>query len=147
MPEPCLRLAEPGALDGTVSHGSYLEDHLEPTELGTRCKPRLRRTAQAPGLLGTHSLKGMSVARTRTRLHFTEDQAAAAPGDDVQLIPTRTCIRREDAVAAQPVMAAYAPLGVTPELARRPRAAHCRPGRSSTEPGTSGGGSRRGLSF
>ena len=91
---------------------------------------------EPPGLLGADRLERVAETLSRARLHLDEDQPAAAPDDDVELVPSGAGVRREHAVAAQEVVQPNSLLGFSSRLPR----AHVRSSGPRRNDGGSGSG-------
>jgi hypothetical protein len=103
---------EPPSLDG-----DDLEAAIERPTLGMSRKPCLGRSTQAPAFLRRHHLERMAVVVVRLALDLAEDDAAAAPDDQVELVAAGPDVGVEDAVAAQAIVtrgAAFEPIAGAP---------------------------------
>ena len=120
----------------------------QPSASRVRGEPRLGRLPQAAHLLRRDHLERIAPLRAAFRLHLAEDDRPAAAQHEVELVAADPDVRRQHAVAAEPVVPQRAPLGARPDRARtrRPRRAGLRLllHSGSRAPGTSGGGCRTG---
>ena len=91
---------------------------MEPGQIGPEGQPGLRGAANPTGLLRVDRLEGIAVAGAASRLHLTDDDRSATTYDEVELVAARARVRGENAVAAEPIVTADAPLGLRPEPLR-----------------------------
>src|SRR5262245_18605253 len=117
-------LAEGNALESFAPDADDLEGNLEVEESRVAREPDLGGAAKAAFLLGPDRLAGIPVTIPAPGLDLAENQPASAPKHDVELVPPCSRVRLQDAIAAQPVVAADAPLGARPERPRRRSARH-----------------------
>ncbi len=109
------RLIERCANDAPAPDGHGLEADVQAVQLRSKRQPSLGRPPDPPGLFRAHGLEGVAELRAAASLHLTDDDGPAAADDDVELVTADPGVGGEDAVAAQPVVAAYAPLRLRPE--------------------------------
>jgi hypothetical protein len=71
---------------------------------GMRCEPTLRRGVNPPELLLVDHLERVAIAGDTLLLHLDDEDAAAAPQDEVELIAADPCVRVEQPVSPQPIV-------------------------------------------
>lgn len=91
-----------------------LEAEIELPCLGMTREPALAGAPKPPHLLRANHLERMAVAVARLALDLAEDDRAAPPQDQVELVPARPDVPAEDAVAPEPVVALDQPLKPPP---------------------------------
>src|SRR5262245_59202510 len=128
LPAGLERVCNP--LHTAGAHGDHVESICEPGQLGMCCQVRARRPLEPALLLGAHHLQRIAEALPALALDLHEHDPPAAPGYEVELVPSRPDVRAQDAVAAQPVVPARTELG-QPSVTL---------GRDSRAPGRSAGG-------
>src|SRR3954454_3887997 len=84
---------EPAAADS-----DDFESDFEPRQSRVPGEPDLRCPTQPPLLFVADRLAGIAIPRARACLHLAEDDSPAAAQDDVELVPARPHVRREDPV-------------------------------------------------
>jgi hypothetical protein len=105
-----LRLPERDSLDPAPADACSLKREIEVCEVRMPCEPRLRRGVDAPHLLRVDHLEGIAVVGTPLLLHLDDNEAAAAPQHEIELVSTNARVRVEESVSAEPVVAKGAPL-------------------------------------
>jgi hypothetical protein len=78
-------------------------------------EPRLGRPPQPPPLLGGDHLQWVTERLRTLALDLAEDEPVAAAHDQVELVPARPDVRREDPVPAQAVVQRGTPLEPPPD--------------------------------
>src|SRR5262245_20107379 len=101
---------------GSIRHD--VEAQLELAGLRVRREPRLGRLTKTTHLLRSDHLQWVAPFRAGLGFHFAEDDRAAAPQDEVELVASDPTVRSEYPVAAKAVVPQRAALGARPDRAR-----------------------------
>lgn len=104
-----------GALERDALHAApgdtgSLEGNLQACELRTSSEPTMRGDSNAPHLLAVDHLERMPETRTALLLDLDEDESAATPEHEVDLVVPDPRVRGEQAVSTKAVVAEGAAL-------------------------------------
>ena len=98
------------ALEPPTLDGDQLEATVKGSALGMAGDPGLGGSPEPPTLLRRHHLERMPEVRGRLAFHLAEDDPAAAPDDQVELVASRPDVRAKNPITAQPVVTSGAAL-------------------------------------
>ena len=96
----------------SASNDYYVESQIAGGLRGIREQPSLCGASKPMLFLRADHFEGIAEAIAALRLDLAEDDGAAATDHEVELVPARPDIRRQDPVAAQPVMPQRPALGL-----------------------------------
>src|SRR5690242_2907118 len=88
-------------LETAAPHRDHVEGRAQPSCFGVSREPRLGRAPHAPLLALVHHLQRIAELLTHLLLDLAEDERAAAPRDDVELVPTGPGVPGQNPVAAE----------------------------------------------
>src|SRR5262245_44431363 len=98
-------LLERHALHPVPTNACRLERDVELGEVRASGKPAGRRAPDVPRLLLVDHLERMPERAAGLLLHLDDEDAASAAKYEVELVATHACVRREQAVSAESIVA------------------------------------------